>query len=391
MFAWWDSLRLKSTNPLVRSKAVENLSGSTRSGDTERLLASLQDESPHVRCAAVKALEKARSQNTLRSLLIALNDDAPEVREAAARVLGRSGVPKVTGELVMCLKKDTDLSVRRAAAGALRALGWRPSTREEAALYDLALGNTRAAISASGIPMESATVEPAQDTAFHRRMRAETLRERDDPARIASLLTAARSEDLLARISAIHDLGEVNNPAVSEELPRHLRDPEKEVRFAAAQALAGRADTQPAHLLGLLEDSSDEIRLVAVRFFSRVPSQQIAQVLLPLLCDPVAEVREATATTIGLIGDAASIEDLVVALTDDDARVSRAAHQSLNQLDPNWLVSEGASAARPRLEALLAIRPPSDHEGIQQLLQSIGSRESIVADGVGSSYTQTFD
>ena len=379
MFAWWDTLRLKSTNPLVRSKAVENLSGSTRSGDTERLLASLQDESPHVRCAAVKALEKARSQNTLRSLLIALNDDAPEVREAAARVLGRSGAPKVAHELVTCLKKDTDLSVRRAAAGALRALGWRPSTREEAALYDIALGNTRAAISSPTMPMESPAEEPSQDTAFHRRMRAETLKERDDPARIASLITAARSDDLLARISAIHDLGEVNNAAMTEELPRHLRDPEKEVRLAAAQALAARTDTQPAHLLGLLEDSSYEVRLVAVRFFARVPSQQIAQVLLPMLSDPVPEVREAAATTIGFIGDTAAIEDLVMALTDDDARVSRAAHQSLNQIDPNWLASDGASRARPRLESLLSTGAGLDVERLQQLLQSITTAAAAMA------------
>ena len=148
-------------------------------------------------------------------------------------------------------------------------------------------------------------------------------------------------------------------------------DPEKEVRLATAEALAGRADTMPAYLVGLLEDPSHEVRLVAVRFFARVPNQQISQVLLPLLSDPIPEVREATATTIGLIGDAAAIEDLVVALTDDDARVCYAAQQSLNQLDPNWLLSEGAAAARPRLEAMLSIRPPSELERIQQLLQSI--------------------
>src|SRR6516225_4943394 len=137
MFAWLDSLRLKSTNPRVRSKAVESLSASSRSSDTERLLASLHDESPQVRCAAVRALEKSRSPNALKSLLIALNDDAAEVRETAARALGRTGNSRVVGELIVSLKKDTELSVRRAAAGALRALGWRPSTREEAALFDI--------------------------------------------------------------------------------------------------------------------------------------------------------------------------------------------------------------------------------------------------------------
>src|SRR6267142_2053574 len=91
MFSWWDGLRLKSSNPRTRSKAVENLSGSTHSRDTERLLASLQDKSPHVRCAAVRALAESRSPDSLKSLLSALSDVSPEVREAAATVLGRSG------------------------------------------------------------------------------------------------------------------------------------------------------------------------------------------------------------------------------------------------------------------------------------------------------------
>jgi len=137
----------------------------------------------------------------------------------------------------------------------------------------------------------------------------------------------------------------------------------------------------PAHFLGLLEDSNFEVRLVAVRFFARVPNQQITQILLPLLSDPVTEVRLATAATIGLIGNAAAIEDLVVALVDEDIQVCNAAHQSLIQIDPNWLLSDGASAARPRLEGLLASRPASDLERIGQLLAYIGPREAVVADG----------
>ena len=239
-------------------------------------------------------------------------------------------------------------------------------------------GNTSSAALAPP-KAESSLAENTQDTAFHRRMRAEALKEKSDPARISALLTAARGNDSLARLAAIHDLGQVPASIVSEELLEFLRHPEAGVRLVASQALAGRDDTLPAQLLGLLEDSNSEVRLVAVRFFARVPDQQIVQVLLPLLSDPVTEVRLATATTIGLIGNASAIEDLVVALVDDDIHVCNAAHQALLRIDPNWLLSDGASTARPRLESLLSSRPLSDLERIGQLLACIDSREPIVA------------
>jgi HEAT repeat protein len=372
--SWWDSLRLRSTNPRTRSKAVENLAASN---DTERLVASLQDESPHVRCAAVRGLAKSRRPDSLKSLVGALSDSSPRVRETAADALGRVGNANATGPLAARLK-DPEPSVRRAAAASLRALNWRPSTRDEAARFDIALGNTKDAALAAPKP-ESSPAESTQQTAFHRRERAEALKAKSDPARISALLKAARGSDSLVRLAAIHDLGQVPVSIVSEELLKFLGHPEPEVRLVASQALAGREDTRPAHLLGLLEDSNPEVRLVAVRFFARVPDQQIVQVLLPLLTDPVAEVRLATATTIGLIGNTSAIEDLVVALVDDDIHVCNAAHQALLRIDPNWLLSDGACTARPRLEALLSSRPLSDLERIGQLLACIGSRGPVAA------------
>ena len=366
--SWWNNLRLKSSNPRVRSKAVDNLSGSTDSRDTERVLASLQDQSPHVRCVALRALaRKTGHPEALHSLMSALSDTSAEVRAAAARLLGGFANPNVVGHLVMCLR-DPESSVRTAAAGALRSLGWRPSTNEEAARFDIALGNTPDPLSAPAIQPAHST---ESTTEFHRRMSAEALKERDSPARISALLAAAFGNDLLARISAIHDLGQVASTVVSGELPKFLRNPEPEVRLAAAQALANRDDTSPSHFVGLLQDSSHEVRLVAVRFFARVPNQQITHILLPLLADPVASVRQATATTVGFDGNTAAIEGLVVALMDDDDQVFRAAHESLGRIDPNWLRSPGARTARHRLQALLPLCPSLDLERLRQLLQAI--------------------
>ena len=374
-FSWWNNFRLKSSNPLVRSRAVDSLSSSTNSRDTERILASVHDESPHVRCVALRALaKKANHAEALKSLVNALSDTSAEVREVAARVLGGSGVAEVAGPLVTSLK-DPESAVRRAAAGALRGIGWRPSTHEEAARFDIALGNTPDPLAAPP-PQEEPSTE--SNTAFTRRMQAELLKERNDPARVEALLAAAFGNDLLARLSAIYDLGQVTSPIVSQVLPRLLRDPEAEVRLAAAQALAHRNDILPAHFVGLLQDSSPEMRLVAVRFFARVPNHQVTHILLPLLADPVANVREATATTVGFDNNIAAIEGLVVALMDEDVQVRCAAEASLGRVHRNWFRSAGAAAARQTLQAMLAICPTADLERLQQLLEAIGPRESNV-------------
>jgi HEAT repeat protein len=314
--------------------------------------------------------KKSSRAEALKSMVTALSDRSAEVRETAARGLGLSGNANVAGVLVTCLK-DPEPSVRSAVASALRAMSWRPSTPEEAARFDIALGNTPDPLSA---PTQSES-SPETNTQFHRRMKAETLKERDNPARISALLVAAHGGDLLARISAIHDLGQVTSPIVSAELPKFLRDTDPEARRTAAEALALRNDASPAHFVGLLQDSNPDVRLVAVRFFARLPNQQITPILLPLLTDSVANIRQATATTIGFEGNTAAIEDLVVALMDEDVQVSRAAHGSLGRIDPNWWLSAKAAAARDRLQALPGICPTLDRERLRRLLQAIGRRE----------------
>src|SRR5262249_34836752 len=147
----------------------------------------------------------------------ALRDTSFQVREAAARALGRPGELSAANALAGCLR-DPDAAVRNAAAGALRTIGWKPATQEELAWFEIALGNTPAAVSAGKGLAEAANTDPGQDTAFHRRLAAEALREKNDPVRINVLLAALRGSDLLSRVSAVHDLGEIDDPAITQEL-----------------------------------------------------------------------------------------------------------------------------------------------------------------------------
>lgn len=365
--AWLDTLRLKSADPRVRCKAVESLSTSKHPADTERIFASMHDKSPEVRAAAVRALGKANTPGVQSSLVRALQDARFQVREAAAHALGQRRALSASDDLAGCLR-DPDAAVRIAAAGALRALGWKPSTREELAWFEIALGNTPAAVPADNGQMMSPAAGFDQDTSFYRRVAAEEQKELNDPHRIKCLLAALRSNDSMTRISAIHDLGQINEPGITGELLKLFRDGDAAVRLAAAQVLGGRDDSPPAHFLGLLQDTSDEVRLAAVEFLGRIRHPGIAEVLFPLLSDPSLPVRQATATAMGLLGNPSAIEPLVVSLTDEDYQMRQTVERALVQIDPAWMQSDAALNARDRLECLLSVRPPSDTEIIQQVL-----------------------
>lgn len=357
--AWFDTLLLKSPNPRMRCRAVENLAGSNVPSDTDRIFASLQDENPQVRCAALRALAKTKTPQARKSLVSALRDSDFQVREAAARALGRFGDLGAARSLTGCLR-DPDAAVRIAAAGALRTLGWRPSTREELAWFEIALGNTPAGASTDTAPPIVPTNGHNQETSFYRRMAAADLKERNDPARIKSLLADLRGGDLLVRVSAVHDLGQVHEPHITEVLLGLFRHHEPEVRLAAAQAVAAREDASPAHFLGLLQDPSSEIRLAAVQFLGRIRNPQIAEVLCPLVSDPNLQVRQATVTALGQLRNPTAIEVLVVGLADEDEHMRLMAEQALEQIDRAWMDSNAAQNARGRLEALLSTRPPDN-------------------------------
>jgi HEAT repeat protein len=292
-------LLLKSPNPKMRRKAVEKLSGSSRPSDTELLFARLNDESPQVRCAAVRALARAKTPENLRSLVAALQDEIYEVREASARALGTLGDVSSTRPLAGCLR-DPDAAVRTAAAGALRSMGWRPSTRQELAWYEITLATTPAPVPAD--PAIAAPPDPIQDTTFFRRLAAQELKENTNPARIKQLRAELRSGDLLTRMAAVHDLAQIKDPEVTSELLKLFRHPDAQMRLAAAQALAGRDGSPPAHFLGLLHDANSDVRLVAVQFLARIRHKHIAEVLGPLLPDQNLQVRQAVAAAISKLG-----------------------------------------------------------------------------------------
>ena len=244
------------------------------------------------------------------------------------------------------LLRDATPGVRTAAAVALRNLGWKPSTGQEQAEFDIALGHTRAAALAGQFAVQALVSELKHDTSFKRRAAAEALEDVDDPRATQPLLAALKDEDPTVKVSAIHALGKDPSMEVVPRLLGLLRDRASCVRLAAAEVLAKRVDpVPPVEFLALLRDQSFEVRLIAVQFLGRIRDPQIAEALLPLLADSDSDVRRAVAKSLGAIGEPTAIEALVLALTDEERAVREAADISLRQIDPNWVHSESAQRA----------------------------------------------
>ena len=365
---WWNNLRLKSKDPQARRKAVEEL---TTSGDpqaVELLIESLNDEDAQVRRAAAQALGNTQDERPVDSLIATLRDPNERVREAAASALGQLGDPRATSPLLWALE-DPSTSVRTCAAAGLRNLGWKPATREEEALFDIAIGNTRAAARAGEAAVASLVAELKHDTSFQRRAAAEALEEIDDPRRVQPLVLAARDPDPNVRVSAIYALAKETGEQVKTMLLNSLRDANPQVRLAATEVLAKQEDvTCIPCFFELLADHHFEVRLTAVQFLSKIRGPHLAEALVPLLQDPDNSVRRATAQALGGIGDPSTIEALVLALIDEEIAVRQAAGKALDQIAFHWSYSEAAQRAAAQLESSLSDRRAWVHSAARQAL-----------------------
>jgi HEAT repeat protein len=110
---------------------------------------------------------------------------------------------------------------------------------------------------------------------------------------------------------------------------------------------------------------------VALQFLGRICDPDMAACILPLLCDSDYDVRHLAAEALGTMGNPIAIEGLVVALTDEESRVRTAAELALEKLDKDWVRSDSAKSAVPKLKESLGYRPSWVRSSILQLLDRI--------------------
>jgi len=300
------------------------------------LIGALDDPDPNVRYAAAGALEQFsnRANVVVPALIDALYDPEEIVVYASANALTRMGVLAVPA-LVETLSSDQALP-RTAAAGALGGIG----LRAQSALGELVeLVNDRdprvrvAAVRAVGLVasetetglranwdegVEEIPVFPrASDWAARRR------------------LDMFRSNVKLARFAV---------PPLTDA----LRDPQEEVRFAAAKALkaigAAAQDAAP-ELIYVLEDDAPKVRRAAAGAVGWLaPPDEGVPALVPLLADDDTTVRWTVARVLGEYGSHA-VPDLVAALEHDNPVLRVGAAEVLGEIGP------AASGAETALES----------------------------------------
>ena len=284
----------------VREAAAEALGKIGDPRAVEPLIAALKDGNSDVRKAA-EALGKIGDPRAVEPLIAALIHGLSYYREAAAEALVKIGAPAVE-PLIAALKgsgmrkaaealvkigapavepliaalKDGDFDVRKAAAGALGEIGWKPDKGEAGALYLIARGKWDECVKIGAPAVEPLIAALKDGNSDVRKAAAEALGKigwkPDKSEAGAHYLIAQGKWDECVKIGA---------PAV-EPLIAALKGRDSDVRPAAgALAKIGAPAVEP---------------------------------LIAALKDPNSDVRKAAAGALGVIGDARAVRPLIAAL-----------------------------------------------------------------------------
>ncbi|MBM3847580.1 MAG: HEAT repeat domain-containing protein [Verrucomicrobia bacterium] len=273
---------LKGDTYSQRKAAIEALSRIEDARALRPLLHSLKDPDSHVRVSAVEALGRLGNPEAIDALVQAMKDEFSPVRAAAADVLGRMGGPKALVPLTVGLR-DKSWEVRRASVESLGRLGDLRAIEPMVALLkdkdpDVRLTTVRTLgvlKSPEGIaPLVTALADEqrtVRETAAGVLIKIDPKWETTDEAQkaIPDLEAAHRSREYWVRLAADEALKRIaaarttsgnlepGGPVVASEtteiirlMLELLRDPDRDFRLAAAEALGRTGDTRVALALG---------------------------------------------------------------------------------------------------------------------------------------------
>jgi HEAT repeat protein len=347
---WWTLQQLKSKDAGTRLNAIEKVAEDLSGKSGMALIPLLGDPEETVRKAAARALGDTRDEQYLLPLLKALQDPNEHSREGAAAALARLGLRDAVPHLVPLLR-DTHYPVRWQAARALESLGWTPPDNAAAALYAVARGKIEEAAS-YGVD----AVEPLglilQSGAYHQRREAVAgLSQIPDARVVRALLIALKDPDDQVRSAAAEALCTIADPACIEALGRSLRDAHKHVRAIAANGLGQFGGPNAVQsILGVMRDPHWEVREAACLALGRLGDPRGFDPLVAALKDHDREVREAAVRGLSQLNDKRAIGHVVLALVDDQDSVRQIAGAALGLLDTRWEMTDAAKEAIPQLQ-----------------------------------------
>ena len=207
---------------------------------------------------------------------------------------------------------DEDGHVRRAAAGALQAIG------------------------------DLQAVEPL--------IQALGDEDEDMPGTAAEVLTICYRLSLRSLIWALGDEAWYVDGAAAELLIRALGDEDEHVRGAAARALGKIGDPRAVEpLIRALGDEDGDVRRAVAEALGNIGDARAVEPLVQTLGDEDEHVRGAAAWALGKIGDPRAVEPLVRALGDRSEYMRLAAAEALGAISENVEDCRTAHRAARRL------------------------------------------
>ena len=127
-------------------------------------------------------------------------------------------------------------------------------------------------------------------------------------------------------------LGGINDDSVITALAQALRDTEKDVRAAAAAALASIGPPAIGALVGSFTDGDWVVRYRAAEAMGFIRDDRSVTALIQALRDGRDHVRYMAAKGLGKLGDRRAQRPLSAALADENGFVRRAAKEALASL-----------------------------------------------------------
>ena len=273
------------------------------------LLQAVDDESDKVRLEAIYAAgvigRSPLTADQIARLTKALDHYDPAIRAGAARVIARLKVAEAGDALIKAVN-DSQAEVRYAALRALGAIG---EQRAIAALTEQLAYYRKGEGAWSALEALARIGAPASVPVFRERL---------------------VDKDPYLRRAAIEGIGRAADAESAEALQRAATTDESAmVRLAAVFALQKLGRNYAGRIVDLM--ASDKVIPQAQEYLVEL-GPSMSPTLVPRLQEPDANVREAVADVLGLIGDGSVVAPLEAAAKDRDASVASAAKRALARL-----------------------------------------------------------
>ena len=199
---------------------------------------------------------------------------------------------------------------------------------------------------------------------------------------VEGLIQALGHEDHGIRVNAALALGKLKNAGAVKALVDALRDPNEDVRWAAAWALGeiGKPAVRP--LVQALKDEEGEVRWKAAWALEKM-GRQVLDSLLDAFATEEGEAKSKIAMVLGSIGDVRAVRPLVQALGDEDESVRWGARWALQKLGGAVVRSlvktlEEDEDPRARMDAAVALGVIGDSSAVPTLVSALSDESEGV-------------